>query len=781
MCILNYKTITLFGVLLIYGTPAFTQTPASLQGSVVSETGEKIEFYTLVLRSAADSSVVSVEMFSDTVFRFGGIKPQTYILRIQDVQYQAYDTLITVVEGANVLTVPLVLKPASLGEVVVKASRPVLYSNHGNLTVDVANSYLKDDISLESILGKLPGVIVENGNISMFGKNNLLIYINDREIRSQDELESLQPINIDKIEIIRNVSSEYNANADAVIKIRIKRRKEEKVFISLYERLSLEHYLSNNLNLNLYLAHNEKISQYLTYNNSPLHSRRGGKSYNYTYFDDYTNLSFKDNSGFTKQKLNTFFYSLNYSTGKNSELGVQYNTRFHKGHESQNGIQQIYQNDILNKTVNFNSDVVRKSNSHDISLNYKRQINSTGELSVISDYVINSSHGTEDIDESSFDNWHITNINVRERDSRVVSISPQYRITGRKLNYGWGLKYSSLTSNSVTEYRPSMDVKYSRLSEYTGGVYMTFEADLFFVNIKSGIRMEYTDSKIQYDNGLNNLNKGYLNLFPHISINRKKNEHLNLTVYYRRMIARPSLFTLNSEIIYIDSLTYSAGNPRIKPVFNDNFNLNVTFYKFDFLIGLQLYSNAIMQEYIADSSNPSVTVHTYGNASDKHKILTLGISYSFNHPIFNSMISLNCNKPDLGMPFRNGTMKFDRPVYVFQTSGNIKILKNTGFTYSFYYRSSGNNQNTQYKSSGNLSSGISQYLMDRKLMISLSVSDILEQNKSTEYTRYSNNVSNTTFSLYPDSRRVSFTVRYNWGVNRSIQRKVSDTDHIERL
>jgi hypothetical protein len=32
--------------------------------------GEKIEFYTVTLQSAADSSVVAVETFSDTVFRF---------------------------------------------------------------------------------------------------------------------------------------------------------------------------------------------------------------------------------------------------------------------------------------------------------------------------------------------------------------------------------------------------------------------------------------------------------------------------------------------------------------------------------------------------------------------------------------------------------------------------------------------------------------------------------------------------------------------------------------
>jgi hypothetical protein len=197
------------------------------------------------LQSTADSSVVAVEMFSDTVFRFAGIKPQTYILRLQDVQYQPYDTLITVLEGANVLKTPLILKPKTLGEVVVRGSRPVLAYNHGNITVDVANSYLKDDISLTNILGKLPGIIVNNESISMFGKSNLRIYINDMETRSNAELKSLQPTNIDKIEIIRNVGSEYDSNVDAVIKIKTKKRRDEKIHISMNDVVEIKHYLDN--------------------------------------------------------------------------------------------------------------------------------------------------------------------------------------------------------------------------------------------------------------------------------------------------------------------------------------------------------------------------------------------------------------------------------------------------------------------------------------------------------------------------------------------------------
>jgi hypothetical protein len=310
---------------------------------------------------------------------------------------------------------------------------------------------------------------------------------------------------------------------------------------------------------------------------------------------------------------------------------------------------------------------------------------------------------------------------------------------------------------------------------------MTVETKLHLVDIKAGIRMESTKSKIRYDKGQNDLKKGYWDIFPYISLNGKVNEHINLSAWYKRMIQRPSLMYLNSEIIYIDSLTYAVGNPHLKPAINDNFNFNVNFYKFDLLIGLQFCHNYILWENVPDDSNPNVTVETFNNAKDIYKILNLGISYSFDYPIFNGMISINCNKPNLRMPFRNEIMKLNRPIYFFQTSGSIKILKNTSFNYSFNYTSSGHSQNGYRKSYGYLSSGINQHLMNKKLMISLSVGDIFKQMKSLEYTNYGNNIVSKNYSLRPDSRYVSFRIRYNLVVNKSIQRKTSDTDHIGRL
>ncbi|MDR0602684.1 MAG: outer membrane beta-barrel family protein [Bacteroidales bacterium] len=783
---MNHKTILiLISALLIFRIPVFTQDGASLQGSAVSETGEKIEFYTLILQSPVDSSVIAMEMFFDTVFQFAEIKPQIYILRVQDIQYQPYDTMITVVEGANILHSPLVLKQKILGEVIIKGSRPVLTYNHGNLTVDIANSHLKDEVSLMHIFGKLPGLIIKDGEIIMFGKEKLLIYINDMETRSQDELKSLQPIDIDKIEIIRNVGSEYNADVEAVIKIRTRRKRDEKIFIALSDNLDINYYLYNSTYLSLYLGFNENFSHYIVLSNDFGKYRNHHKSYLYTYFGDYTNSNLRDDYHIDKSGSNGLFYSFNCSINKDKELGIQYSGSFPGFSEDITQINgtRFYDDETSNRTVNLNSVEKNKNNQSIINLNYKQKINNTGELSVIADYVIKNKDETTDIKESAID-WNANNLIATNNKGQVFSITPAYKITGQKFKYTAGLKYSYLNSKSTTEFHPSTNVDRTQLSEHLGGAYMIFDADLSFVDIKSGLRMEYTNSGIQSDDELSDFDKDYFQLIPHISMNSDLNEHLNLTMYYRRTLQRPSIRALRSTVIYRDSLLYLTGNPRLKPATTDMLGFNADFYKFSFLLEYNIKKDRISFGYIPDTSNPNRTISTFTNLAKKYSELNFEISYSFNHPVFTNMTSVNYRKQlNLTLPFRNETLKFNKSMYYFQTSGNVKILKNTSLDYSFYYNSVGDDDYMRYnKPYSNLTLTAVQYFMNRKLMVSFSVEDIFNKNKNNKWTQFSpNDIAYTQDSLVPDSRYAVFTIRYNWGVSKSIQRKRSDTDHINRL
>jgi hypothetical protein len=759
-CYNNKKGIVILTVFFIYSTSIFSQNQTLLKGSVVSQAEDQVELYTFILLSSVDSLIVAMDMFFDTEFQFANLKPQAYILRLQGIQYQPFDTLITVVSGENVLLAPIMLIPRALDEVVVKASRPVISHKNGNLTLDVGNSYLKNESRMDNILGRLPGVIVDNGAISMFGKEHLLIYINDKEIRSQDQIKSLQPIDIDKIEIIRNVGSEYNAMIDAVIKIWTKKNREKNIFISFNNNLSVNQYLSNDVNLSLYINHNKKISQYFTLYNSISKGIQDDKSYTYTFLNTYENLNFRNISIVNQFNRNNLFYSLNYSINENKEFGVQYSGIFNEWNSASLGMQQIFHDEILNKTINFNNKDIIRTNFHDINLNYKQQINNTDELSVIADYAIQSKNVTNDVSESSVDNEYTNNIfNASSGDYSVISINPEYKAIRKKITYNWGIKYSSVFSNSIIEYYPSMNVEHYKLSEHLGGLYMTLDAKLSFVDIKSGIRSEYVISNIKSDNESGDLNRNYFNLFPYLSISKDIND-CSFVLYYRRQILRPSFADINPEYIYRDSLTYVAGNPHLKPTLIDNFNMNVNYSKFNILIGYNIYKDYIFMENISDSSNQNITISTYGNMKNRYNRLTIGISYSFNNPILTNEASLNYSKPYMNIPFNNGIIRFHKPIYLFKTSGNINMSKNTTVDYSYLYRSHGHSQNIEWKSYSNLSVALTQYAMNKKMMLSLSIEDIFNKRKSNRWTSYSNNISYTMDSWPSGTREVVFTIRY---------------------
>jgi hypothetical protein len=715
-------------------------------------------------------------MFSDTAFRFAGIKPQTYILRLQDVQYQPYDTVIAVVEGTNVLKTPLVLKPATLGEVVVRGARPVLKYSHGNISVDVANSYLKDDFSVANILGKLPGLIVHNESIGMFGKKSLRIYINGVQ-RSVSDLNVLQPGDVDRIEIIRNVGVEYESGVDAVIKIQTKKRREEKYHVFISDKFQLSsNYLNNGSNFRLYLGNHEKLAQYISLTNNFIKIEGQNISSSYTYFEDYTNSQFRDSHFRNRNGGPWLSYFLNWSINKNAELGFQCRGSFNNSAGQVNGTWN-YDDETANRTGKLHSDNETASVQSGANLNYRQKIGMTGELSVIADYATRNTDKTTDVKESS-GYWNANNITDADNKGNVFSITPEYKIKGKKFAYSTGLKYISLHSKSATEYRPSMDVEHTRLSEYSTGAYTVFDAQLSFVDIKSGIRLEYTNSSIRSDDVSNNLNRDYFNWVPYISLSRELNKHLNLTAYYRQNLKRPGLPLLNSTVNYVDSLSYTKGNPGLKAVTTDVFGFNAGVYKFDFMLEYRIDRDEIIPTRISDSENPNISVNTYTNKKEKSGYLTVGISYLFNSPVFTSMTSFNYGKQfGVTMPFRNEIIRFDKPKYYFQTSGNVNVFKNTSLNYYYRYNDSGDNNYTRTHTLNNrLEFEVSQYFMNRKLLVAFMVYGILFSNNEKRTAYYNGNNIIRMQDLDPSKGTMSLRIRYNWGVNKSIQQKSSNSD-----
>jgi len=79
--------------------------------------------------------------------------------------------------------------------------------------------------SAEDVLKQLPRVVQRNGELEVLGKGTPLIYIDNKKIKGNVELDRLGSSDIKHVEIITEPGAEYDATYNAVIKIKTARKK----------------------------------------------------------------------------------------------------------------------------------------------------------------------------------------------------------------------------------------------------------------------------------------------------------------------------------------------------------------------------------------------------------------------------------------------------------------------------------------------------------------------------------------------------------------------------
>jgi hypothetical protein len=211
------------------------------------------------------------------------------------------------------------------------------------------------------------------------------------------------------------------------------------------------------------------------------------------------------------------------------------------------------------------------------------------------------------------------------------------------------------------------------------------------------------------------------------------------------------------------------------------FSLNVGVSNFSFSVGYNIYKNSISLDETQDAENPSIAISTYGNMEKKNKILSASVSYFYNYSVFSGVVSFDVNKPFVIVSYLNACKKMNKAICLLKLSTNIKLHENTSVDCSYLLRSKGDSKNMEWKSYNNLGLSVNQHLFKKMLLLAISVDDIFRNNKSNRWTSYSNNI------LYkmdtnPDSRSLILTVRYSWGSSqKSIQKKSSNTDSINRM
>jgi hypothetical protein len=203
-----------------------------------------------LLSSPEDPAFVKGISFLDGSFELSDINQKELTLKLTSLLFA--DTLIKIkykgTAHIDLGTIIVKQHDLQLNEVQISAQASLTRSlANGNLEVKVANTILANSGSLTEILSKAPNVIINDGQISVAGKGEATIYLNGRLITSE-RMSAIPTSQIEKIEIIANPSSKYDAEGKAVINIITKVNAGEGVLGSVGQQVTASEFAGLNTN-----------------------------------------------------------------------------------------------------------------------------------------------------------------------------------------------------------------------------------------------------------------------------------------------------------------------------------------------------------------------------------------------------------------------------------------------------------------------------------------------------------------------------------------------------
>lgn len=582
-----------FPLLLLF-LPATVQAQTSLSGAIHDVSGKPLPYVSVALLDARDSSVAKgTASDGHGFFSFEKVRAGQYLVRASAVGFQKSHSAPVDVYSQPVVVPTLVLTADSrqLAEVQVTGKKPFVEQRLDRTIVNVAQSIVASGSTALEVLEKSPGVTVDrqNDGIQFRGREGVIVLIDGRQtyLSMADVVALLRNMpsdNIDRIELISNPSSRYDAAGNAgLIDIRLKKNNQVGTNGSLSLAAGSGRYGRSRGSVQVN-HRTPKLNLFGNYSAS-----RGG---NYWNFD----LNRNQTDGDARNLIEQWSYirvwergqnakaGLDYSVGKNTTVGIIWTGFWSKLWERspayawfrRSETAPVYLETLADKTIN------NRLTNQILNLNVQHQFGKTGKQL------------TADVDLGHFARVFTNSLNNRT----LLPAEPPQPITGLftrlpatidvrtgKVDYsqplsgdwkleaglksGWVYSNNDLTLNQGLAGNLQRDDSLSNHFRYTERVdagYLTVSGKLpGKTELQLGLRAENTHSDAHSLTLDHRVVRRYLNLFPSVFVSRPLGEAHTLTASYSYRIDRPNYQFLNPARGYLDPYAYSSGNPYLTP------------------------------------------------------------------------------------------------------------------------------------------------------------------------------------------------------------------------
>lgn len=621
---------------------------ASIHGQLTSNSGEALMFANLSLLKQSDSSLVKVETTDeDGVFRIKGLNPGNYILKASYVGMEDFEKPgIELIENQTMDLGKQTMHESGvlLEEATITASRVMVEIKADRTVFNVDGTINSSGSDAIELLRMAPGVIVDNNdNISVLGRNGVMIYVDGRRLPLSGEelsnyLKNLNADQIDKIDIISNPGARYEAEGNAgIIDIRLKKDKR----FGSNGAISGSYGYNREQNYNASVSGNYRNRVLNIFGNAGsglfngFHNMLSESYQNSLYLDEINNQSYNSNYG--NYRFGTDFFisdkqtlGVLFSGGGSRGNNIGFNRIEIAQEATQSSIDSILVADTEAKSQRYNNS---------INLNYKVDFSKERNLNIDLDYGNFSNDANRALTNEYFDAAENNTISLVENtfetptDIEIYTFKMDFETGLGGGKFGTGTKFSKVLSGNTFSYNDVFgsdevfNKELSNIFDYDESVYAAYANYSGNINQKlsysAGLRAELTDAEGHLQAFLPELEEepvllDYLNWFPSAGITYQLKPTQILSLNYGRRINRPDYNVLNPFNSKMSELSYEKGNPFLRPEIVNNIELGYTlFYRYNFKLAYSKTTDQITRLVAPDEEDPRAGFISWENLAER--------------------------------------------------------------------------------------------------------------------------------------------------------------------
>jgi len=623
----TFRTIIFLMLSLCATTTLFAEPAPDVSVTVKdSKTKEAIGYATVELLTVQDS-VITGGMTNEKGSLTLPCTTDSAKIRIQYLGYKTYETTVA---NKNLGTVLLEEDAQLLKEVTVTGNARTVKVDRD---VYVITKEMKEGTALSrELLGKLNGVIYNpiDQSIMVNGSSNILILIDGIE-KDQNMARTLSPDRIDRVEVIKDPVGKYSADGyKAVINI-ITKKDYSGIDVTAYTN-PLFNFTKFNSSPSAFLQENSGINVLYTYKKINLYGSYSGYYSNLGIPADYTkrygdlqvatpamniknpNVSVLGNNSnitlggdYLIKPDNTLSLELNYNgnvdknTSRFDLTSSQNNTLLN---ESQSITTNRNTNDALKATLTYKGKWNEKS-AFEANFRYQHSA-PTNSSSFVQDVMQSSAYNTQ------AENYYRLNLDYNYQFTPQFSMDIAY---GAIIDNYHLYQNNQTLAQDQTRNRPSLYLSYAPWKQ---------------LNMKLGGTVEFFHQTYQ------SLSKSYTALLPFANIQYSPSSKFSVTAKYHAWPNYPDIGQLSPFTAQMDTLTWSVGNPDLKPANYQEASLQFNLFQRFTIEPFYGFDHSNIQQYLWEKDG-----QYYQNNVNADHFRVYGVRLNFTYPLAKTLFWQN--------------------------------------------------------------------------------------------------------------------------------------------